>query len=68
MEITLTPEKKAEIVSAYFKNLDKSFDYVVGLIDGVSYYLCDKVIQEYIKNNVPPEFEIIESKINQLSD
>lgn len=55
-------------MTKYFNNLDKSFDYVVGLIDGVSYYLCDKVIQEYIKNNVPPEFEIIESKMNHLTD
>ena len=57
---------KAEVVYLYFSNLNKPFNWVVDKMSGrLSYYLCDRIIQDYLKNN--KEFYItLESKINKL--
>lgn len=60
----VSPEIKAEVISLYFQNLDKPFDWVAEKMKGrLTYYMCDKVVQEYLKNK-KDLYITLESKMN----
>lgn len=60
----VSPEIKAEVISLYFQNLDKPFDWVAEKMKGrLTYYMCDKVVQEYLKNK-KYLYITLESKMN----
>ena len=60
----VSPEIKAEVISLYFQNLDKPFDWVSEKMKGrLTYYMCDKVVQEYLKNK-KDLYITLESKMN----
>lgn len=60
----VSTEIKAEVISLYFQNLDKPFDWVAEKMKGrLTYYMCDKVVQEYLKNK-KELYITLESKMN----
>jgi len=60
----VAPELKAEVISLYFDNLGKPFDWVSEKMKGrLSYYMCDKIVQDYLKS-AKDTFITLESKMN----
>lgn len=60
----VSAELKAEVIHFYFENLNISFDWVADKFKGrLTYYMCDKIVQEFLKNK--SDFFITkESKLN----
>mgnify|MGYP003409601445 CR=1 FL=1 len=66
----IAPEDRAKVIFLYFDNLDKSFDWLVHQMDGkLTYYQCDKIVQDYIKSGKKKkEFITVSSKMNYESN
>jgi hypothetical protein len=60
----VAPELKAEVISLYFANLGKPFDWVVEQMKGkLTYYLCDRLVQDFLKSK-KDLYITLESKMN----
>jgi len=60
------PKLKAEVISLYFDNLGKPFDWVAEKMKGrLTYYMCDRLVQDFLKSK-KDLYIILESKMNEL--
>jgi hypothetical protein len=60
----VAPELKAEVISLYFANLGKPFEWVVEQMKGkLTHYMCDRVVQDFLKSK-KDLYITLESKMN----